>query len=281
LGDSGKLEEALDWISGLQNGSSGIEDIKSCQDRELSLQESREKSEEQAAKAIKCDECQKTFSSVELAQLHATKTGHQDFSESTDVRPEMSAEEKVRRLEQLRALLRERRAKEEAARAAESLRLEIARRKSGVAAQEARRELRDREIAKAANQVRRQKTEDKERLLLIRREMEAERREKQVSNEQKMVASSTLVSTSPAPQPVESCRLQVRHAGGIFRATLKPADPLSVLVATLTEDPNVKLCDSSVLIVPFPNKKIAINECLECTMEDLGLCPSASLNLEN
>lgn len=240
-----------------------------------------------AAKALKCNECTKEFTSVTLAQFHATKTGHQDFSESNEVRPELSAEEKTLKLEELRHILAEKKIKDKAAENARNLELEIQRRKSGVATQEARRELKEKEIAKAAEQLKREKMEDKLRLQRIRAEIEAERRER------KNLADQKLSSESTVPESIESTttqtlaarngdiRIQIKYPGGTFKTVLKDEDNLSALVDKLATEACLTLDDASCLVVPFPRRVIKICDCLQSTLIHLGLSPSASLNLES
>ena len=44
---------------------------------------------EAEAKSLRCDECGKLFRSSDLAQFHATKTGHANFSQSSEeVKPQ-------------------------------------------------------------------------------------------------------------------------------------------------------------------------------------------------
>ena len=52
-------------------------------DKDIGKEEDAPKEEKQPqASCLKCNECDKKFSSVDLAHLHATKTGHSDFAES-------------------------------------------------------------------------------------------------------------------------------------------------------------------------------------------------------
>lgn len=64
------------------------------------------------AKSLVCDDCGKQFRSSDLAQFHATKTGHANFSQSAaEVKP-MTEEEKAAQLEKAKILLAEKREKD-------------------------------------------------------------------------------------------------------------------------------------------------------------------------
>ena len=63
----------------------------------------------EVAQSLVCGECGKKFRSNAQATFHATKTGHQDFSESTEEIAPLTEEEKKAKLEELREKLREKR----------------------------------------------------------------------------------------------------------------------------------------------------------------------------
>lgn len=61
------------------------------------------------AKSLVCGECGRKLRSHAQAEFHATKTGHVDFSESTEEIAPLSEEEKKAKLEELRRKLAEKR----------------------------------------------------------------------------------------------------------------------------------------------------------------------------
>ena len=61
------------------------------------------------AKSLVCGECGRKLRSHAQAEFHATKTGHVDFSESTEDIAPLTEEEKKARLEELRRRLAEKR----------------------------------------------------------------------------------------------------------------------------------------------------------------------------
>ena len=61
------------------------------------------------AKSLVCGECGRRLRSHAQAEFHATKTGHVDFSESTEEIAPLTEEEKKAKLEELRRKLAEKR----------------------------------------------------------------------------------------------------------------------------------------------------------------------------
>lgn len=61
------------------------------------------------AKSLVCGDCGRKLRSHAQAELHATKTGHVDFSESTEEIAPLTEEEKRAKLEELRRKLTEKR----------------------------------------------------------------------------------------------------------------------------------------------------------------------------
>ena len=58
------------------------------------------------AQSYKCNECGKLFSSMASLELHANKTGHSDFSESTEAIKPLTEEEKAAKMVEITALLK-------------------------------------------------------------------------------------------------------------------------------------------------------------------------------
>jgi len=65
---------------------------------------------EQNANSLKCDDCGKLLRDSAAAEMHAMKTEHQSFSESTEAIKPLTAEEKAARLADLKQKLAEKRA---------------------------------------------------------------------------------------------------------------------------------------------------------------------------
>ena len=59
----------------------------------------------ESAKSYKCNQCGKILSNIANLELHANKTGHSDFEESTQEVKPLTAEEKAQKLKELKELL--------------------------------------------------------------------------------------------------------------------------------------------------------------------------------
>lgn len=264
------LQAALDWLAEHQD-----EDAKEAEDSE--------------PKALRCNECDKLFSSVALAQLHATKTGHQDFDEAPERIPELTPEQKAAKLAELREKLAEKRKRDEMRAAEEKREAELLRRKSGHAAAEARRELKEREMIKAAEQLRQDREDEKKIRARIRAEMEEERRMRKAAAEKAQRPNAQEGETQASArqgepiklvsQDAEAVRIQVKlPGGGVLKAVFRSEDRLSVLCDKIAEQ--MPVGDAARLTIPFPRTIINVAEQRDKTLMELGLCPSASLVLE-
>lgn len=58
------------------------------------------------AQSYKCNECGKILSNMANLELHANKTGHSDFEESTTLAPTLTPEEKLQKIAEIKRLLK-------------------------------------------------------------------------------------------------------------------------------------------------------------------------------
>lgn len=65
------------------------------------------------AQSYKCNDCGKILSNMANLELHANKTGHSDFEESTQAVKPLTAEEKAKKIEEIKSLLKAKRAQRE------------------------------------------------------------------------------------------------------------------------------------------------------------------------
>lgn len=273
VGGTGGIQQALDWLAEHQDDDNELgEQVQDANDLDVVDNE---------AKSLCCNECGKLFSSVELAQLHAARLGHQDFSESTEVNPILTKEQKAQRLEELKEKLAEKRRLEARQAEEEAHEAEKIRRKGGMMTADAKRELKEKEMIKAAEQMRKERAEDKAILARIRAEMEEEKRLKKeaLKRDPSIEEPVKPVEIALVSQDSDSVRIQVKlPEGDNLRAVFKSNEILADLVTKLREKGPVS--DGNNLIVPFPRKVINIGTEMNKTFVELGLCPSASLVLE-
>lgn len=271
------LQPALDWLEANQQG--GEQDDRVA-DKVVIENISHE---DNAPKALSCNDCGKLFSTVELAQLHATKTGHQDFAESSEAIPELTAEQKTAKLAELKRRLEERRRLQTEQEERDARQAELLRRKGGHAMAEARREMHEKELVKAAEQLKRDKEEEKAIRARIRAEMEEERRLCKQAAEQ--AAKGSPVYEKPAEpvrlvsQDSDSVRIQIKFSDGTaIKDVFKSDDKLSSLIDKLKS--RTSIGPNSKLTIHLPRKIILITSDSDKTFMELGLCPSASLLFE-
>jgi UBX domain-containing protein 1/4 len=67
------------------------------------------------AQSYKCNQCGKILSNMANLELHANKTGHSDFEESTTAVKPLTAEEKAAKIAEIKELLKAKRAEREEA----------------------------------------------------------------------------------------------------------------------------------------------------------------------
>merc|ERR1719246_355587 len=63
--------------------------------------------------SYKCNQCGATLSSMANLELHANKTGHSDFEESTDAAKVLTDEERAAKVERLKQILKQKRMERE------------------------------------------------------------------------------------------------------------------------------------------------------------------------
>jgi hypothetical protein len=130
------------------------------------------------ALSYKCNECGKILSNMANLELHANKTGHSDFEESTQAVKPLTAEEKAAKILEIKALLKAKRAEREEAEKVDHTEREKQRRFMGKEMLQTRDQM-EKEARKREAQVRkREKLEQKRERERIRAELEKDKRER-------------------------------------------------------------------------------------------------------
>ncbi|KAK9456203.1 hypothetical protein V1511DRAFT_496833 [Dipodascopsis uninucleata] len=131
--DDKTLENAIEWleqhpIDKAIATTSGDANVEPTVDENGEPIEPGQISEE--AGSLVCQDCNKRFRNATFAELHATKTKHTNFAESTESLPELTPEQKQAKLEELRKKAAERKAEAAKKDAIEAKNNEILRRKA-------------------------------------------------------------------------------------------------------------------------------------------------------
>ena len=117
------------------------------------------------AQSYKCNDCGKILSSMANLELHANKTGHSDFEESTVAVKPLTAEEKKAKVAEIKALLKAKRAEREEEEKKQNIQSEKQRRFMGQEMSKTREEL--------------EREQRKREAMLRRKEKEAAKRERE------------------------------------------------------------------------------------------------------
>ncbi|XP_053952779.1 UBX domain-containing protein 1 [Anastrepha ludens] len=238
------------------------------------------------AKSLKCDDCGKLCKDQTEVEFHAAKTGHSNFSESTEEKKPLTEEEKKAQLALIEEKLKQKRREREEREKADALEREKNRIKSGKDMTEARKRMEELEMKKIVDQRKREKAEEKAARERVRSQIEADKaarkaREQNQTEQPSPATSPTLPAATStttarsAPKDYTQTRIQVRLRDG----------------STLTETFNVKEQLSAVrvfiqlktgeetpfnLMTTFP-RKVFTGEDFEKPLDVLGLVPSAVL----
>ncbi|XP_065832606.1 UBX domain-containing protein 1-B-like isoform X2 [Oscarella lobularis] len=236
------------------------------------------------ALSIKCDQCGKLLKSEAQAQSHATRTGHTQFSESTEEVKPLTEEEKKEQQEKLQKLIKEKRQARLEKEKKEALEKEKSRRKGGREMVEAKQRMEMREAKKIADLKRREKEEERIAKQKVKEQIARDRLERQ----NKFAKSAASSAAAPAPTSLakpnpsqvqklkeyRECRLQIRLPdGSTLRNNFAATDTLR---AVLTYVESEKGLENHSLATAFPSKLFTESD-MDLSLKEAGLLPSAVL----
>lgn len=130
------------------------------------------------AQSYKCNECGKVLSNMANLELHANKTGHSDFEESTLLVKPLTDEEKAAKIAEIKELLKAKRAEREEAEKVDHIEREKQRRSMGKEVAKTREEMEKEARKREAYARKREKMEQKRERDRIREELEKDKRER-------------------------------------------------------------------------------------------------------
>lgn len=175
---TGNLTDAIEWLD--KNADKSLEDIQA-----EDAQDAEEKAIEADAQAqsLVCNECGKKMRGVAQAEFHASKSGHTDFSESTDEIKPLTEEEKEAKLEELRQKLALKRAAQSEQDKIDAKRNEQISRKKTKETEDMKEQLKVKEQIKDAEKKRRERQEDIEAKKRIQARVAADKEERRLKAE--------------------------------------------------------------------------------------------------
>ncbi|KAF8421932.1 ubiquitin-related domain-containing protein [Tirmania nivea] len=236
------------------------------------------------AKSLKCSDCGKLFNTKPKAEFHASRTGHDNFEESTEEVKPMSEEEKAAHLEMLKKKLAEKRVTQaiidqKAQRANEAIR-----RKNDAESDRIKEELRKREQLKEAEKRRREKQEDAIAKEKIRAQIKADQEARRLKAEAEKAAREgrpieATAPTASASQPKSAssyteARLQLRlPSGAPLVKSFSAETTLFEVASTIEEERGMR---PSTFTTTFPKKTYNSSD-FGMSLKEAKLVPSAVL----
>jgi UBX domain-containing protein 1/4 len=277
------VQGALEWLE--INQEKSIEDIKAA----ASEEQTAAGEPEESARSLVCNDCGKKFRSTAQAEFHASKTEHQDFSESTDEIAPLTEEEKAARLSELRDRLKAKREGVSEQDKADKKRNEEIRRKSTKEVQDIKEDLAKKEQIKEASKKRQEKLADVEAKKKIQAKIAADKEERRLKSEREKAEregraappaptpDAALTSSGPTTSKPASAysetRLRLQTPTGNVLKTFPVDTTLFEVAASLNEEKGMEV---ESFTQTFP-KKVFDNEFFGETLKELKLVPSASL----
>ena len=101
----GAVHGALEWLENTQD-----KPLDELLAQDKTAGDAAPPADEAVANSMVCKECGKKFRGQTAAEIHASKSGHVDFEESTEELAPLTEEEKAARLAEMKAKLAEKRA---------------------------------------------------------------------------------------------------------------------------------------------------------------------------
>ncbi|GBB96686.1 hypothetical protein RclHR1_02810004 [Rhizophagus clarus] len=236
---------------------------------------------EQTAQSLQCDDCKKLFRDLSAAERHASKTGHENFSESTTAIKPLTEEEKKAKLEEVKKFLAEKKEVRRLQEKEEELSREKIRRKSGKELTEAKEKLEQREMQKLMLAKKKEKEDERAAKAKIKAQIEADKKERIAKREaakqaaliqQKEEAAASVTVTASSKEYSET-RLQFRRpSGSPLTHTFQATDTLESVYEFVRQH----IAGPIKLSTTFP-RKVFDNTEQDKTLKELNLVPSAVL----
>lgn len=240
--------------------------------------------EELTANSLKCDDCGVLLKDEDFATLHAHKTGHTNFSQSTEaIKPKTKEEieEQKKRLADKLVRLRAEKAERERLEAIES---EKARRKQGREISDFKQKFQEDEMKRIAEERRREKLADAAYKQRIKEQIAKDREDKKRQTEGEAAKNVTVAAPVAPVQPAASqekkqydeCKIQIRLTDGkSIVQTFKATEPLAA-VRLWVEMNRTDGDGKFTLMQAFPRKVYTEDDMMR-TLTDLSLVPASSL----
>ena len=274
LKKTGSLNNAMDWLVANPNGEAvdltAVQDIQNEHDQEVVVE---------TANSLRCDDCQKLLKDSTMAEYHASKTGHSNFSESTLAIKPLTPEEKAQKLLQLQERMKQRKLEKELAEKEELKNKEKVKRATQAEINALREKHELMEMNKQVELKKREKEEDRLYKEKIRKQLEQDKLERK--QRASGVSAETVTAKKEKVEPAVAAdyqvsRVQIRTSKGPFTNQFKVDDTLQDVVEFLK---GKGFREPFKLSMNFPRKVFDESEYGK-TLNELKLVPSCALILQ-
>lgn len=283
---SGGLQGALEWLE--KNQDVPLEELQVPEDNDDEATAAAIKGLEtgELAKSLVCDDCGKQFRTTAMAEFHASKSGHENFSESTEELKPLTEEEKKQKLEEMRAALAEKRARQSEQDKIDQKKNDAIKRKATRETQDLKEELQRKEQIKEAEKKRQEKAADIEAKRRIKAKIEADKEERRRKAEEAKAlregkapaaAAPSAPSAPTAPKSSASytdARLRFQTSSGTVQKSFPAETTLFEVAEALKTDGTVAGVNS--FMMTFPRKTFTSDDFGQ-TLREVGLVPSGVL----
>lgn len=283
---SGGLQGALEWLE--KNQDTPLEELQAPDEDDDEATQAAIKGLEtgELAKSLVCDDCGKQFRTTAMAEFHASKSGHENFSESTEELRPLTEEEKKAKLQEMRAALAAKRARQSDLDKEDNKRNEAIKRKATKETQDMKEELQRKEQIKEAARKKQEKLEDLEAKRRIKAKIEADKEERRRKAEEAKAAREGKAIAAPA-EPVAAAaapskpkssaayteaRLRFQTSGG----TVTKSFPAETTLFEVAEALKAEGTSVESFMLTFPRKVFDTSDFGQ-TLREVGLVPSGVL----
>ncbi|KAH8862028.1 UBX domain-containing protein 1 [Schistosoma japonicum] len=216
--------------------------------------------------------------------MHSARTGHVNYSESSDSVSPLTEDERKQQMEKLQELLRIKKVQREEQEKHEEFEREKKRRQQCKTLSSAKAKFEEDEIRRLIEQKKREKEEDRAYREKLKAEIAREQEEKRAreAGESLVITSNSAPVSNTAPKINPTiCRLQIRlPSGQPIKGEFGVNEPLSAVTLYVSQNwPNSSTFidpQSIHLMTNFPKQEFT-DEDMSKSLLDLGLCPSAVL----
>ncbi|EMC97636.1 hypothetical protein BAUCODRAFT_33360 [Baudoinia panamericana UAMH 10762] len=286
LKKGGNLPSAIDWLD--KNADKSLEDIQ----EEAAAAAGDAADPAAQAMSMVCNDCGRKLRNMAAAQFHAEKTGHDDFSESTEELAPLTEEEKKQKLEELRVKLAEKRARQAEEDKENTKRNEAIKKKHTRESEDAKEELRRKEQIKEAQKKRQEKADDVAAKKAIQAKIAADKeaRKRKADEEKAMRANPaafnpgapTEQTSTPATAAAAAPKVSANHAEARLRLQTASRNVMKTFPAetTLFEVAHALAENGGTEATSFTQnfpKKVWDQSDFGLTLKEAGLVPSAAL----